>query len=73
MEHIQNKVNKFEGNMTTVKYYFSDDEYIHWFECNKCKCNRIVYKSNYCPNCGIQLDWNISVIPKDVIDSINIK
>jgi hypothetical protein len=41
-----------------VKYYFSDDEYIHWFECKSCKCNRIVYKSNYCPNCGDRLNWN---------------
>lgn len=39
------------------KYYFADDEYITWFECTNCKCNKIVYKSNYCPKCGGKLIW----------------
>ena len=44
-EYIECKPIKFETEVN-IKYYFSDDEYIHWFECKSCKCNRIVYKSN---------------------------
>lgn len=52
-----------------VKYYFSDDEYIHWFECSNCKCNKIVYKSNYCPNCGKKLIWSNKEDMKDLINN----
>lgn len=54
------------------KYYFADDEFITWFECTNCKCNRIVYKSNYCPKCGKKLTWlnkedeNISDLANDI-------
>lgn len=51
-------------NEENVKYYFSDDEYIHWFKCKKCHCNRIVYKSNYCPKCGEPLYWG-NIIEND--------
>jgi hypothetical protein len=56
-EYVECKPLKHK-NESEVKFYFSDDEYIHWFECEKCKCNRIVYKSIYCPKCGSNLKWN---------------
>jgi len=46
-----------ESKSINPKYYFADDEFITWFECTNCKCNRIVYKSNYCPKCGEKLIW----------------
>lgn len=62
-EYIECEPLKHEAE-ANVKYYFSDDEYIHWFECTKCRCNRIVYKSNYCPSCGNKLNWT-NVIEND--------
>jgi hypothetical protein len=57
-------------NEENVKYYFSDDEYIHWFECTKCKCNRIVYKSNYCPDCGEKLYWGNVIANAEYLKNI---
>lgn len=58
-----------KSDISEVQYYFSDDEFIHWFICKECDCNRIVYKSNYCPKCGNKLDW--SNIDSDEIDMFN--
>lgn len=38
--------------VTQASYYFSDDEYIEWFKCDKCGCKKIMHDYNYCPNCG---------------------
>jgi hypothetical protein len=70
-EYVECKPLKYEAE-ANVKYYFSDDEYIHWFECKdrNCKCNRIVYKSNYCPNCGTRLDWGNIIVNDEFLKDI---
>ena len=57
-------------NIAIVEYDHSGNEYLDWFKCTKCKCNRIIYKSNYCPNCGSQLEWLFWSLPiEDLIDN----
>jgi predicted RNA-binding Zn-ribbon protein involved in translation (DUF1610 family) len=69
MDKERTETTQSQIDNTSVQYYFADDEYITWFECTNCKCNRIVYKSNYCPKCGKKITWKDTNI-SDLINKL---
>lgn len=38
-------------------YDCEDEAYAKWYWCPKCVDDNITKDSNYCPNCGIKLNW----------------
>lgn len=34
-----------------------DERYCTWYKCVDCKVTSITRLANYCPNCGVKLDW----------------
>lgn len=36
-----------------------DETYCEWFSCPFCKEGDIRRGDNFCPNCGVRIDWKI--------------
>ena len=36
---------------------YQDEAWCYWYECGVCGKHHIMEGSNYCPNCGVKLEW----------------
>ena len=45
-----------EERMTKVEH--KSDIYVKWEECGNCHAIGMYHGWNYCPKCGVKLDWN---------------
>lgn len=46
-----------EDAKTKIKSLDPDEAYGGRFECPQCKDTMITLNSNFCPNCGLKLEW----------------
>ena len=42
---------------TKAKFQALDECYTDWYKCDNCKDDMITRSSNFCPNCGGEIEW----------------
>ena len=40
-----------------VRYDGEHEFFWHWFECPSCKSGKVAAHFDFCPMCGVKLDW----------------
>jgi hypothetical protein len=45
--------------LTEDEFHDTDEIYTDFFRCPNCECEDIIRGFNYCPLCGIAIDWQV--------------
>jgi len=51
-------VKKREQKVIVEESAGMDELYGEWFVCPKCSEAGVFWKTNFCPDCGVELDWS---------------
>lgn len=53
-------------SISKVDFYTEDELYCDWYKCRNCEETDIAEDFNYCPNCGVRINWIQSLTEEDV-------
>ena len=54
---FKKQIDIFENDMIGGEGAEEEGDYCYWYICPNCNDIHIQRKTNYCPNCGIKLNW----------------